>query len=119
MPNNTSDEQPQATPAPVVGPTTPPPIESNESNPQTTIQSPTQSEMIEISKDQWEETQRMLKLLYEAADKGRIYNLENQGAQKKPLQVKVSLYRESVIIGWRTIKDKAVFHPTTGKQVGE
>lgn len=77
------------------------------------------SPMISVSQESWDEVQKQLKMLYEVADKGRIYNYESQRTEKKPLRVKLSVYQDKTIIGWRTIKDKAVFHPTTGKQVGE
>ena len=65
------------------------------------------------------ENQKQLKMLYEVADKGRIYNYENQRADKKPFKIHLSVLNGSVIVGWRTVKDEAIFHPQTGKQVGE
>jgi hypothetical protein len=76
-------------------------------------------EMVQISKEQWDQTQKMLEMLYETADKGRIFQYESQRASKKPIRVKLSVYQGKIITGWATIKDKAVYHPTTGKQVGE
>jgi hypothetical protein len=106
---------PDEVPAPTPVETTPPPVEAPVSSPAGTAT----PETVTITKAQWDETQRMLNMLYQAADKGRIFNLENQQANKEPLKVKLSKYNDSFIIGWRTVKDQSVFHPTTGKQVGE
>ena len=75
--------------------------------------------MVQISKEEWDKVQAQLKMLYEVADKGRVYNYESSKAEKKPLKVKLSKYKGGIIVGWRTLKDEYVFHPTTGKQVGE
>ena len=61
----------------------------------------------------------MLKMLYATADKSRIFTYQNARAEKKPFVIKLSVYNGSIITGWRTLKDESVFHPTTGKQVGE
>lgn|SRR3990167_1142204 len=74
---------------------------------------------ITIPQEEWNQVQERLKMLYEVADKGRVANYENQRQGKKPFKVHLSKYLGGVIVGWRTIKDKAVYHPTTGKQVGE
>lgn len=65
------------------------------------------------------ENQEKLKLLYEVADKGRLMNYEAGKANKKPLFVKLSRYQGKIIVGWRTVKDMLVKHPTTGAVVGE
>lgn len=81
---------------------------------------PVGPKMIQVSEADWQKVQEQLKMLYEVADKSRVFNYEAQKAgQKKPLRVKLSLYRGNVIVGWRTVKDESVYHPTTGKQIGE
>ena len=65
------------------------------------------------------ENQKKLEMLYEVADKGRVFNYESQRAEKKPLRVKLSIYNGKTIIGWRTLKDELIKHPTTGLTVGE
>jgi hypothetical protein len=80
---------------------------------------PVKEETVSISKKEWDEVNARLKLLYEVADKGRVFNYENQKAEKKPIKVKLSIYNNKIIIGWRTLRDELVKHPTTGKTVGE
>lgn len=58
-------------------------------------------------------------LVRETADKGRLYNYESSRAEKKPFRVKLSRFGGGIIVGWRTVKDELVKHPTTGKTVGE
>ena len=65
------------------------------------------------------ENQEKLKALYEVSDKGRMLNYENKQAGKQPMKVKLSIYDGKLIIGWRTMKDIKIFHPTTGVQIGE
>lgn len=65
------------------------------------------------------ENQAKLKMLYEVADKGRIFNYESSRIEGKLSKVKLSSYQEGVIIGWRVIKDELIKHPTTGLTVGE
>lgn len=77
------------------------------------------NETVQINRKEWEDVQARLKMLYEVADKGRIMNYESQQKTKKPFQVHLSKYLGGIIVGWRTIKDQAIYHPTTGKQVGE
>jgi len=74
---------------------------------------------IEALKKKDAENQEKLKMLYEVADKGRVFNYESQRAEKKPLRVKLSAYNGKTIIGWRTLKDELIKHPTTGLTVGE
>lgn len=81
---------------------------------------PVTPETVVVSAEEWAKTQEMLKMLYETADKGRIYNYESQQNQtKKPLKVHLSKFQDGIIVGWRTVKDQGVYHPTTGKQIGE
>ena len=65
------------------------------------------------------ENQEKLKMLYDVADKGRIYNYESKTTQKKPFKVHLSVFDGDYVVGWRTLKDDKIFHPQTGKQVGE
>lgn len=107
-----------------VGPSLEERLDQEEVKPEPTIakeevkEKPSQK-MVQISEAEWNKVQDQLKMLYETADKGRIFNYENQRAQKKALQVKLSIYNGMPIVGWATLKDQAVYHPTTGKQVGE
>jgi len=80
-----------------------------------------EEETITITKTQFDDIQSKLKMLTEVADKGRVFNYENQqaGAQKKSMKVKLSEYTGGIITGWRTIKDVLVKHPQTGATVGE
>jgi len=75
---------------------------------------------IQIKESDWQRVQDQLKMLYDVADKGRVFNYENRKTQdKKALKVKLSVYNGGVIIGWRTLKDELVKNPTTGRTVGE
>lgn len=67
------------------------------------------------------ENQKQLKMLYEVADKGRVYNYEatKSKGEKKPFKVKLSVFGGGLIVGWRTSKDELIRHPTTGLTVGE
>lgn len=65
------------------------------------------------------ENQEKLKMLYDVADKGRVLNYEGQRVGKKPMRVKLSVFQEGIITGWRTVKDILIKHPTTGLTVGE
>lgn len=63
---------------------------------------------------------RLEGMLRSTADAGRLMNFETQQSQgKKPIKVKLSQYAGGLIIGWRTVKDQLIQHPTTGKLVGE
>lgn len=67
-----------------------------------------------------EQVAELTKMLRATADVGRLLNYDSQkNLGKQPMKVKLSEYNGGIIVGWRTIKDIAVFHPTTGKQVGE
>lgn len=65
------------------------------------------------------DNQKQLKMLYEVADKGRVVNYESKNAEKKPFKVKLSVFRDGIIVGWRVVKDELVKHPTTGLTMGE
>lgn len=65
------------------------------------------------------ENQKQLAMLSAVADKGRVFNYENLHAEKKPIRVRLSKYGGGIIVGWRTVKDELVKHPTTGLIVGE
>jgi len=88
----------------------------NSTNPDLNIE---YKDTIQIDRKQWDDVQAKLKMLYEVADKGRVYNYESARTDKKPLKVKLSVYNGSIITGWRTIKDELIKHSTTGKTVGE
>ena len=62
-----------------------------------------------------------LKMLKAVADVGRVFNYENAqtAGQKRQMRVRLSKWDGKIIIGWRTIKDEIVKHPTTGLAVGE
>lgn len=71
-------------------------------------------------KDKDVENQEKLELLYGVADKGRLMNAESQRAGgQKSMKVKLSVFADGIITGWRTVKDELVKHPTTGLLVGE
>lgn len=77
-------------------------------------------EFVKINKSDWDSVQKQLKMLYEVADKGRIYNYENQQQkEKKPIRVKLSIYKGQIITGWRTLKDELVKDSRTGATIGE
>lgn len=80
---------------------------------------PTDLDNITISKKEWEEVHKQLKMLNAVADQGRKFNYENANAEKKPIKVKLSIYNGNIIVGWRMVRDDLVKHPTTGKTVGE
>lgn len=74
---------------------------------------------IQSLKSKDEENQRTLKMLYEVADKGRVFNYENNQPKKQSIKVKLSVFSGQIVIGWRNLKDEKIFHPQTGKQIGE
>ena len=74
---------------------------------------------VEIDRSTLEAMQEQIKMLVEVADKGRVLNYESQKGGKKPMEVQLSRYMDGYIIGWRTVKDELVKHPTTGAIVGE
>ncbi len=65
------------------------------------------------------ENQEKLKMLYETADKGRIFNYENRNNDKKPMKVKLGVHDGKLVVGWRTVRDELIKNPTTGMTVGE
>ena len=58
---------------------------------------------IQALKDRDVETQKTLAMLREVADKGRVFNYEANRAEKKPFRVQLSIWRDGVIVGWRTV----------------
>jgi len=92
------------------------PEEDTESN--TSSEEKTE-ETIQIKKEEWENVQEQLKMLYEVADKGRVFNYENTRAKSKPFKIKLGRFQNGIVIGWRTAKDQLIKHPTTGKTIGE
>jgi len=74
---------------------------------------------VKVSKEDWNSVQEQLKMLRAVADKGRIYNYENQRTEKKPFKVKLSIYKDQLIIGWRTLKDELIRDSRTGATIGE
>lgn len=66
-----------------------------------------------------EENQKKLTMLAAVADKGRVFNYESNQVDKKPVRVKLSVFGGGLIVGWRTLKDELIKHPSTGAIVGE
>lgn len=83
------------------------------------IPEPPKEETMSISKKDWDDVQKQLKMLYDVADKGRLFNYESRTAEKKPIRVKLSIHNGKIIVGWRTMRDELIKHPQTGKTVGE
>lgn len=120
----------QATPTPEVVTNSPAPglsvneqftQEKTEEKPkdETTELLKTMAAEIQSLKAKDEENQKTLKMLYEVADKGRVYNYENSQPKKQSSKVKLSVFNGQIMIGWRSVKDEKIFHPQTGKQIGE
>lgn len=76
-------------------------------------------EFVKISKEDWDNVQKQLKMLYSIADKGRLHNYESQNVQKKPFRVKLSVIGDKIMIGWQTKRDELIKDPRTGATVGE
>lgn len=79
-------------------------------------------EKIEALEKKSVEDDKKLKLLYEVADKGRVFNYEakeNSKVSKKAMKVKLSVFNGGIITSWRVMKDQLIKHPTTGMTVGE
>src|SRR3990167_8275485 len=77
-------------------------------------------EKLEVLEKKDIENQAKLKMLTEVADKGRVFSYEsNIKADKKPFKIKLSVFQNGIIVGWRKVKDELVKHPTTGLTVGE
>ena len=62
---------------------------------------------------------KKLEMLEAVADKGRVFNYQNKRATKKPMTIKLSVYEDKYMIGWRNAKDVIKYHPMTGAPVGE
>ena len=65
------------------------------------------------------EIEELKKLVYATADVGRVFNYESSKTTKHPIKAKLSIFAEGLIVGWRTVKDELVHHPTTGMTIGE
>lgn len=88
--------------------------------------SPTPTVMAELLKEvaalkaKSEEDQKTLKMLYDVADKGRLFSWEQrQRTDKKPQKVKLAVVGDQVVVGWRTVKDELISDPRTGRTIGE
>lgn len=67
-----------------------------------------------------EENQKKLKMLYDVADKGRLFNWESkQKGGDQGRHVKLSVVDGKILVGWRTLRDELVHDPKTGRTVGE
>ena len=74
--------------------------------------------LISIPQAEWDKMQEQLKMLTEVADKGRILSYQTKNANnKKPVTVKVSIYDDKYIIGWKTLKFELGRNPQTGKAI--
>ena len=59
-------------------------------------------------------------MLYEVADKGRVFSWENKQKKDRQAQrVKLSVVDGKYLVGWRTIRDELIQDPKTGRTVGE
>lgn len=78
---------------------------------------PAKEETITVSRAEFES----LKSLVEAvSDKGRMLAYQTrQAAGTKPINIKLSKFAGGYIVAWKNSKDTLVYHPTTGRQVGE
>lgn len=76
-------------------------------------------ETVQISKKEWEDVQKQLKMLYEVADKGRVHNYESQNTERKPFRVKLSVYDNKLITGWQVKRDELIKDNRTGTTIGE
>lgn len=77
--------------------------------------------MVQISKEQLDTIMGQLKMLTEVADKGRVLNYETANAAKgkKIMKAQLSIIGEGYLVGWRTMKDELIKHPTSGLVIGE
>lgn len=72
---------------------------------------------IEITPEQWNALQNKLKMLESVADKGRMFDYESKQKQdKKPISVKISIFDDKYIVGWRTLKFELGRNPATGRE---
>jgi hypothetical protein len=79
-----------------------------------------EQKFVKISKEDWKNVQNQLKMLYDVADKGRVFNYESQQQKdKKPVKVKLSILNGLIITGWRTLKDELFKDSRTGRTIGE
>ena len=76
-------------------------------------------EKVEVSKDALDKLIAKVEMLEAVADKGRVFNYKNKRATKKPMTIKLSVYEDKYLIGWRNAKDIIKYHPMTGVPVGE
>lgn len=88
------------------------------------VKGPTEMEVLlkEVAalKAQAEEDQKKLKMLYDVADKGRIFSWEQrQQTDKKPQKVKLSTVGNNIVVGWRTVRDELISDPRSGRTIGE
>lgn len=65
------------------------------------------------------ENQEKLRMLEDVADKGRLLSYQTRKSNKQPMRAHLALYKDQYVVGWRTVKDKLISHPTTGATVGE
>ena len=73
---------------------------------------------MEITQENWEALQNKLKMLEDVADKGRILNYQTQQSKdKKPITVKMSVFNDKYIIGWKTLKFELGRNPLTGRAI--
>ncbi len=77
--------------------------------------------MVQISKEDLTNIMGKLKMLEEVADKSRLLNYEtkNAAAGKKPMKAQLSVIGDGFLVGWRTMKDELIKHPTSGMVIGE
>lgn len=111
-------EEPLKETATTLNPSVKEPILSEKVNEVSKQASPS-SDMITISKEEWQKVQDSLKMLYDVADKGRVQSYEQQKQGKRISKAKVSIFNGKHIVGWRVDRDINIYHPTTGKQIGE
>src|SRR3972149_8916042 len=65
------------------------------------------------------ENKEKIKMLYDVADKGRVFNYENKKLNKKPIIIKLALYKDGVIRGLKAIKAMLIQYPRIGLTIGE
>lgn len=78
-----------------------------------------EDDRVQALQEKLEKQAEQIKMLTDIADKGRMFNYESKKASKKPTKIKLSVYDEKILIGWRTMKDRLIKNPTTGLTVGE
>src|SRR3990167_1113849 len=85
-----------------------------ESMPEVQLVENEEKKRIEELEKQNQEMRKSIEMLLAVADKGRVFNYENKGQQKKTSKIKLSVFNEKVIVGWRTVKDEHIRDPRTG-----